>query len=153
MDTAASYTPATRALDGKGNCRGKRKLAQLRLEDSLRDRKNSPRSQREQQQDQELPAGAALSAAGGGVIGATTLPRPATRPRPKGEQAPTLDGREAGGEFDFETPAEARRSIFTGAGWVPRLSLESSIYLLFIAIAIFTRFWDLGSRALHHDES
>ena len=35
----------------------------------------------------------------------------------------------------------------------PRLTIESGLYLLFIALAALTRFWDLGSRALHHDES
>src|SRR5215216_400440 len=153
MDAAASYTPATRALDGKGNCRGKRPrpLADLRREDSLRDRTNSPRSQRDQT-EQELTAGAAFSAAGGSALGASTLPRPGTRPRPKGEQQPAPDGREAA-ELGLESPAERRSTIFSSAGWTPRLSVESGIYILFIAIAIFTRFWDLGSRALHHDES
>ncbi|HYO30196.1 MAG TPA: flippase activity-associated protein Agl23, partial [Thermomicrobiales bacterium] len=35
----------------------------------------------------------------------------------------------------------------------PRVTVESGLYLLFIALAALTRFWDLGSRALHHDES
>jgi predicted membrane-bound mannosyltransferase len=117
----------------------------------LRDRTNSPRSQRDQT-EQELPARAAFSAAGGGALGATTLPRPGTRPRSKGEQQPAPDGREAA-ELGPEAPAERRSTIFSSAGWTPRLSVESGIYILFIAIAIFTRFWDLGSRALHHDES
>ena len=34
-----------------------------------------------------------------------------------------------------------------------RLTLETGLYALFIALAILTRFWDLGSKALHHDES
>lgn len=33
------------------------------------------------------------------------------------------------------------------------LSLEVVLYALFFATAAVTRFWDLGSRALHHDES
>src|SRR5258708_6485591 len=32
------------------------------------------------------------------------------------------------------------------------LSLEMVLYALIIIFAIFTRFWDLGVRALHHDE-
>nr|MBA3415972.1 TIGR03663 family protein [Chloroflexia bacterium] len=35
----------------------------------------------------------------------------------------------------------------------PRLTVETGLYLLFVALAAATRFWDLGSRALHHDES
>jgi len=33
------------------------------------------------------------------------------------------------------------------------LTLEVAIYATFLGVAAFTRFWDLGSRALHHDES
>ena len=35
----------------------------------------------------------------------------------------------------------------------PRLTVEGALYLLLIVAALVTRFWDLGSRALHHDES
>src|SRR3954454_6340788 len=34
-----------------------------------------------------------------------------------------------------------------------RLTWESAAYLVLILIAVVTRFWDLGYRALHHDES
>ena len=33
------------------------------------------------------------------------------------------------------------------------ISLETACYALIFMLAILTRFWDLGSRALHHDES
>ncbi len=33
------------------------------------------------------------------------------------------------------------------------LSMEVALYLIMIGVAALTRFWDLGSRALHHDES
>ncbi|MDQ3327873.1 MAG: TIGR03663 family protein, partial [Chloroflexota bacterium] len=33
------------------------------------------------------------------------------------------------------------------------LTVEVLIYVLFTAVAVGTRFWDLGSRPLHHDES
>ncbi len=33
------------------------------------------------------------------------------------------------------------------------ISMESFTYLLLIVAAVFTRFWDLGSKTLHHDES
>jgi predicted membrane-bound mannosyltransferase len=35
----------------------------------------------------------------------------------------------------------------------PGISVESAAYLVILAVAFVTRFWDLGSRALHHDES
>lgn len=37
--------------------------------------------------------------------------------------------------------------------WRPRLTLEHGLYALLILLAVLTRFWDLGSRTLHHDES
>ncbi|MER3485401.1 MAG: hypothetical protein C4345_04910 [Chloroflexota bacterium] len=33
------------------------------------------------------------------------------------------------------------------------ITVETSLYLLMLALAAITRFWDLGSKALHHDES
>lgn len=33
------------------------------------------------------------------------------------------------------------------------ITLEAALYALIVTAAILTRFWDLGSRALHHDES
>src|ERR687897_332296 len=33
------------------------------------------------------------------------------------------------------------------------ISLETALYALILLVAVLTRFWDLGSRALHHDES
>lgn len=44
----------------------------------------------------------------------------------------------------LDTPAPSGRS------W---LTLETGLYLLFFVVAIVTRFWALGDRALHHDES
>ena len=43
-------------------------------------------------------------------------------------------------------------------GWLTALrgrtiSLEFGLYILIFVAAVLTRFWDLGSRALHHDES
>jgi uncharacterized protein (TIGR03663 family) len=34
-----------------------------------------------------------------------------------------------------------------------RVTLESFLYALILVAAVLTRFWDLGSRALHHDET
>ncbi len=44
-----------------------------------------------------------------------------------------------------ETCGEAKRSV--------RITVEHALYATFIVLAALTRFWDLGSRALHHDES
>src|SRR5215218_8948816 len=33
------------------------------------------------------------------------------------------------------------------------ITLETALYVLILVAALLTRFWDLGSRALHHDES
>ena len=33
------------------------------------------------------------------------------------------------------------------------ITLETALYALILVAAVLTRFWDLGSRALHHDES
>jgi len=33
------------------------------------------------------------------------------------------------------------------------LTVESALYVILIAAAALTRFWDLGKRAIHHDES
>ncbi len=36
---------------------------------------------------------------------------------------------------------------------VPRITIEAALYALLLLAACLTRFWDLGSRTLHHDES
>ena len=40
-----------------------------------------------------------------------------------------------------------------GGAWRPRLTIEHAIYAVIVVLAILTRFWDLGTRTLHHDES
>ncbi len=32
-------------------------------------------------------------------------------------------------------------------------TFETALYTLFVVLAVLTRFWDLGAKALHHDES
>lgn len=51
----------------------------------------------------------------------------------------------------FSTPARRPRANAGPIGFA--LSVESALYLVLIAAAALTRFWDLGKRALHHDES
>ena len=38
-------------------------------------------------------------------------------------------------------------------GPISWLTLENGLYLLFFALALITRFWDLDAKGLHHDES
>ncbi len=119
----------------------------------MRERKGNPRTQREQPENQGLPAAAALSAAGGGVVGATTLPRPGTRRRPSVDDQRVPDSSESYEPYDYAVPGQRGLGIFRSIGWAPRFSVESGIYVLFLFLAAVSRFWDLGSRALHHDES
>ncbi|MFQ6013926.1 MAG: flippase activity-associated protein Agl23 [Anaerolineae bacterium] len=46
-------------------------------------------------------------------------------------------------------PSYLDRPLFTAI----ELNLEKVLYLLFIVVAVVTRFWDLGSRSYNHDES
>ncbi len=48
------------------------------------------------------------------------------------------------------TTRETRAVAGPGGSW---LTLETGLYLLFFALALVTRFWDLGFKGLHHDES
>ncbi|MFT4041418.1 MAG: TIGR03663 family protein, partial [Thermomicrobiales bacterium] len=48
-----------------------------------------------------------------------------------------------------QTPPETA----TPGRWPPAITLEGLLYCIILALALLTRFWDLGSRALHHDES
>src|SRR5687768_17315084 len=48
------------------------------------------------------------------------------------------------------TPAADQQSRVWPARW---LSLETFAYAAILLAAVITRFWDLGRRALHHDES
>ena len=49
-----------------------------------------------------------------------------------------------------ETPAAAE---IQSAPRAFNLTFETALYALFVVLAIVTRFWDLGAKALHHDES
>ncbi|MBX3071404.1 MAG: TIGR03663 family protein [Thermomicrobiales bacterium] len=52
------------------------------------------------------------------------------------------------------TPFEAIRPPALLSGRLPAsVSVESCLYLLMVVAAILSRFWDLGSKTLHHDES
>ena len=57
--------------------------------------------------------------------------------------------------LDPVVPAEsASRGTLTRLGQITRtITVEQCAYLALFVGAVLTRFWDLGSRALHHDES
>lgn len=62
------------------------------------------------------------------------------------------------GMHDFAGPTLRREAPSLAAGPITRalrsgLTLETLLYGLIFTLAVLTRFWDLGSRALHHDES
>ena len=53
--------------------------------------------------------------------------------------------------FTSTSTARPRKTI--GRRLQTELRLEHVCYAIIFAVAVLTRFWDLGSRALHHDES
>ncbi|HKG27360.1 MAG TPA: flippase activity-associated protein Agl23, partial [Thermomicrobiales bacterium] len=89
-----------------------------------------------------------MSAAGEAALSTVTLPLPpATAHQPlRPETAP--------GSAFFQRrvapfPPEEVRARSAGRG----ITVETALYGLFLVLAVLTRFWDLGSKALHHDES
>ncbi|HEX2173290.1 MAG TPA: flippase activity-associated protein Agl23 [Dehalococcoidia bacterium] len=65
----------------------------------------------------------------------------------------TLD-RPAERSKEFQPVEEARPSWLDRAiVWLPAINREILIYVVLLAIGAALRFWDLGSRAQHHDES
>ncbi len=66
--------------------------------------------------------------------------------RPVSVAPPREDGRYRGRSIGISVPA-----IYARLEAV--LTVEVLIYFVFTAVAVGTRFWDLGSRPLHHDES
>ncbi|MCL5999829.1 MAG: TIGR03663 family protein [Chloroflexi bacterium] len=73
-----------------------------------------------------------------------------------GRLEPTTTGASNG---DEHAPGTMPHVFHAAAGtWLSRSALaaldwEKALYLLFIVIAIVTRFWDLGARVMSHDES
>ncbi|MDP9370316.1 MAG: TIGR03663 family protein [Chloroflexota bacterium] len=102
-----------------------------------------------------LAAGVARRAATWTIRADTiTQPRPETRPAPllpNGEPHPSGDLQERTSDPGPESLPE--RGIPSGRGITGRISVETTLYGVFILLAVVTRFWDLGSRTLHHDES
>lgn len=51
------------------------------------------------------------------------------------------------------TPSETKRDLLSRPLGLLLLDWEKAIYIVFILLAIISRFWDLGSRVVSHDES
>jgi uncharacterized protein (TIGR03663 family) len=95
------------------------------------------------------PSGATeISAAGEAALNAVTLPRPSAtaRPQPRPDTAPSS----AFLRRAVSPPPAALAPAWTARGGI---TVETALYGLFFVLAILSRFWDLGSKALHHDES
>ncbi len=56
-------------------------------------------------------------------------------------------------EFDAAAPQPASRDAWLDKPLLAMVNWEAALYVLFIVIAIVTRFYDLGARAMSHDES
>ncbi len=104
-------------------------------------------TQRQRRRDRTIQAKTTpplvTSVAGGG---SATLTRPA---------GPTWSGQRHARNLDQSgsSAATVARSEAKAGPIGFSLSVESSLYVVLIAAAALTRFWDLGKRALHHDES
>lgn len=87
-----------------------------------------------------------VSAAGEAALNAVTLPRPSARPRTR--LRPSRVPPAAAPQ-----PAVAPRSRPAAEAALRGLTVEKALYGLFLILAVFSRFWNLGAKALHHDES
>jgi len=82
---------------------------------------------------------------------------------PTEERAPNRAVATTSGTLPVRTSGPTGAAAGATAGAVPAerapggpiswLTLENGLYLLFFALALITRFWDLGAKGLHHDES
>ena len=89
------------------------------------------------------PAGDTLDA--GEMAEATTV---TVRPRGNaGSETRVLDAAPA------TVPAVVRQRAAVSGSSGSWLTLENGLYLLFFVLALVSRFWDLGFKGLHHDES
>ncbi|MBI4321284.1 MAG: TIGR03663 family protein [Chloroflexi bacterium] len=50
-------------------------------------------------------------------------------------------------------PKTAEACLEQPASWIPQVSWELAAYAVLVVFAFVIRFWDLGTRMLHHDES
>lgn len=82
--------------------------------------------------------------------GADKTPSASFHAGPTGQGLLDADGQQAVGRDQYASPTPR-----TGVprGLRPRWTMETALYGLLLLAAAVTRFWDLGSRTLHHDES
>ncbi|MGH2559214.1 MAG: flippase activity-associated protein Agl23 [Thermomicrobiales bacterium] len=110
------------------------------------DRSDTPRPRRGPAPNQ-APRTTEISAGGEAVLRSVALPPPPTAPR---ERVP--DGA-AQAHQDGAAPVAERALDAVATTAVRLLTIENALYGVILLLAFATRFWDLGSRALHHDES
>jgi predicted membrane-bound mannosyltransferase len=120
--------------------------------------RHKPKRDRRRERAPDAPAGGIGPRGAEATVGSVTLPRPESPVKPARPAKPSArrerDGRGRPARPERVTPApvvteepgEARPRRL-------RLTWEGVTYCALLVAAALTRFWDLGSRALHHDES
>lgn len=79
--------------------------------------------------------------------------RPPAIAGPQTETEPSTDtGSPAGNGRERAVPALRAPGVVTSTA-TTSFTVETALYIVILAAAISSRFWDLGSRTLHHDES
>src|SRR5262249_52753779 len=72
---------------------------------------------------------------------------------PDNEIEPTSDISSDGGNGRERAATSSCEALSSASAATVGFSVETALYPVILAPAALTRFWDLGSRALHHDES
>jgi uncharacterized protein (TIGR03663 family) len=104
------------------------------------------------------PRMTAPQSAGAKPAGTITLPSISSPLRtPTAEPAPrSTDGEQPDVGFGFDMAAVRERATrLAGATWdgIRRVSVEHWLWIAVLALAAIVRFWGLGDKPLHHDES
>ena len=131
------------------------RLAVQRCENRVTDREPPARAKRPVVAHR--PGSPSESSTESGVEESTPAHRPVA-PRKSRRRGRTVVDAQSG---PLESSALAERQSFESETLVaagqrpPRtgISYEAGLYILFIVVAFLTRFWNLGFKALHHDES
>ncbi|MGH2533067.1 MAG: flippase activity-associated protein Agl23 [Thermomicrobiales bacterium] len=110
------------------------------------DRSDAPRPRRGPAPNQ-APRTTEISAGGEAVLRSVALPPPAAPPR---ERVPESAAK---ARQDGAVPVADRALDAVATTAARLLTVEHVLYGVILLLAFSTRFWDLGSRALHHDES
>ncbi len=89
-------------------------------------------------------------------------PAPARKPAPPPAPAPKLPPKAKRGAASASVvattpvvpaPLETVEATSGPRFWRPQFTLASLLWVSFLVIAVVTRFWDIGNRGIHHDES